>query len=438
MREVMRKFSKFKIAVLSLAAAALMSLAGEAGAEAARKDVHGRIAFGHMSIDDSSPAGDIDSTRIYYRLIAEDIAGWEDVAVHIDGRARSSSKNYNDDIPSNRLLLMNVEFRKVFNFMNITVGRSFIEEIVGHNVDGADIKLKFSRRSGAGLFGGMKPDPYDDSFNSDYLTYGAYLFSRSDEIGLAGGYAYDSFKGNKDRERIHGNLYVIPSTSFHVWSSLDVDNRKDTGGEGWEVSNLLVHGNWRPQGPFGMSFTYNEFRAVNRQAALLEKEYEYTGDKYSVARVSADFKFWGNAAVYGGFDQRNREFDSRSASQFYGGLRNNRFYFDTRWDVRYSSLDYFTSQVTAYYASLGATILENFNADFSVTMLTSSQDGLSNDMEQMVYELNVDWWLGNGYYAALTYQYSNEQYLDIDSIYASQYDDNFTTTALYLQAGYRF
>lgn len=421
-------------ALLFAAAAPLWAVTAQAG----DKSLHGRVAVGSMSVDDSSPAGDFNSTRVYYRLIAEDVAGWEDVNVNIDGRARSSSPDYNDDIPSNRLLLLNLEVKKILNRINLTLGRSFIDEMVGRQVDGADIELRLYRRSGVGLFGGGRPDPFDDSVNFDYMTYGAYAFALSDRVGVTGGWALDTFKGEKDGERAHGNLYFIPSDQFHVWGSADADNIDDSSGKGWEVTNLTVHANWRPSPAFGMSFTFNDFRAVNRIAAMLEKDYEYSGDRYTTARVKTDYRFWRRLAVYGGFDQRSREIDSASASRYYVGLRNTDSFFHTRWDLRYSDLSYFGSSVTAMYGSLGVTILDRLSADFSVTLLKNSQDDMPNDMEQTVFEVDIDWSVTKNIYAAVSWSYSEEKYLDIDSVYSSQLDDNFTTTTLYAQAGYRF
>ncbi|MBI4666647.1 MAG: hypothetical protein HY751_09590 [Nitrospinae bacterium] len=411
----------------------------------AQRDDHGRFAIGHINIDDTASAGDFSATTLFYRYIADNFMGWENLSFNLDGNTRFSNQDYNHDIPGGRVSMANVKLKKLMGHVDLTLGRSFVEEFVSESVDGVDVKYWLDNKTGAGVFGGLRPDPYKDSVNADYNTVGGYLFTRTDELGLSAGYAYDTYKGKKDRERINGVFYIMPSIeNLHFQMSADVDNIDEEADEehpakqGWEVTNLLAHFNWRPVRRLVLSATYNEFRAINREASHLEQRIEMLEDKYTVARVRAEGSLGKSFYIYGGVDQRFREADSANATQLYAGLRDSDFVLGTRWDLRYSDLDYFTSKVKAVYGMLGVTVGESFNVEGSATWLKNTQEGQMGDLEQWVYDVTLDYWITKNIYANLMWQYSSEKYLDINSIYATRFADNFTTTTLYGQVGYRF
>lgn len=435
MRKLMR-------ACLVLGALAIPATSAPAMAE---MDSHGRFAFGHLDMSDTAgSAGDFSASTLYYRYIASGLMDNDDLSFNLDGNTRFSNRDYNSGIPDGRVSLANLKLKKVFGHLDITVGRSFVEEFVSESVDGVDLKMWLSPKTGFGLFGGARPDPYTDKFNSDFNAFGAYAFTKTEEIGASAGYAYDAYKGKKDRERLNAVLYLMPSMEdLHLQATLDMDNFDEEADEhhkakkGWDVSNLLIHANWRPAKKTSLSATYTEFRAINREASHLEQRIEMLEEKYSVARFRAEGAVWSSLYLYGGMDQRNREADSKTASQVYAGIRDANFFGDTYWDVRYSDLGYFTSTVKAITATLGGSVM-GLNMSGAVTSMTSKQDGQMGDMEQWIYEVNMDYWFTKNTYATLTWQYSAEKYLDINSIYSTRYADNFTTTTLYGQVGYRF
>ena len=59
-------------------------------------------------------------------------------------------------------------------------------------------------------------------------------------------------------------------------------------------------------------------------------------------------------------------------------------------------------------------------------------------MVQWVYDFSANWWYSKEIYVVGTFTYSTEEFLDIDTVYTTRYDDNFSTTSIYFQAGYRF
>jgi len=436
MRAFMRVWP-FVLAVLAV-------VAWGAPARAEEMETHGRFAFGHINIDDASPAGDFSASTFYYRYIASGLMDIDGLSFNLDGSSRYSNMDYNSGIPANRLYMANLKVKKVAGYFDVTVGRSFVEEFVSESVDGLDLKMWFNAHSGIGLFGGLRPDPYTDKFNPDFNALGGYAFARTDEIGASAGYAFDTYKGKKDRERLNAVVYIMPSMEdLHLQATLDMDNfDKETTSSnasktGWDMTNLLVHANWRPAKGFALSGTYTEFRAINRQASYIEQRVEMLEEKYDVARVRAEGAVWNAVYIYGGMDMRNRHTDSKSASQMYAGIRDANFYGDTFWDIRYSDLGYFTSAVKAITATLGGDVM-GLSVSGSVTQMMNKQDGQMGDMEQWVYELNLDHWFSKNIYASLMFQYSSEKYLDIDSIYTTRYADNFNTTTMSGQLGYRF
>ncbi|MBI5814765.1 MAG: hypothetical protein HZB29_04060 [Nitrospinae bacterium] len=407
---------------------------------------HGRMAISSINISDTLDTQSFSATTLYYRYIQEGLLGEDKLSFNLDGAARFSNNDYNDGIPGGRVIMANLKYRKLADFADITIGRSFVEEFVSEMVDGVNAKIWLNNKNGFGLFGGARPDPYHDSFNTDYNAYGGYIFTRTDEFGASGGYAYDTYKGNKDRERANAFIYFMPAMEgFHFQASVDMDNVDEEADgsskivtKGWDMTNALAQLNWRVSKAFVLSATYNEFRAINREASHTEWKVELLEDKYRVARLRGETGIWKTLSLYAGTDYRYREADGKSAPQSYVGLRDTNFIFDTRWDIRYSDLDYFTSKVQAVYASIGVTLFEKFNADAAVTWMKNTQDGQMGGLDQMVYELNMDYAFTRNIYAVLSWQYSSEKYLDINSIYSTRYADNFNTTTMYGQVGYRF
>jgi hypothetical protein len=435
----MRKLTQ----VLALAIAVLAVSVWGAPARA-ELDTHGRFAIGHINIDDASPAGDFSASTFYYRYIANGLLNNDNLSFNLDGSSRYSNMDYNAGIPANRLYMANVKSKKVAGFLDITAGRSFVEEFVSESVDGVDLKMWLNAHAGFGLFGGARPDPYTDKFNADFNAIGAYTFARTDEIGASAGYALDTYKGKKDRERLNAVLFVMPSMEdLHLQASLDMDNfneettSSNVSKKGWDITNLLVHANWRPAKGFALSGTYTEFRAINREASHLEQRVEMLEEKYDVSRARAEGAIWNTISIYGGMDLRNRHTDSKSASQTYVGIRDINFYGETFWDIKYADFGYFTATVKAITATFGGSVF-GLNTSFSATQMMNTQDGQMGDMEQWVYEVNLDYWFTKNLYATFMFQYSNEKYLDINSIYTTRYADNYNTTTLGGQFGYRF
>jgi hypothetical protein len=442
---------KFRIAVTALLVSCLafpLSSPIAAAATAPREPslYHGRFAAGFYSVDDDADAGDVTAFHLYYRVIGEQLIGYENISFNVDGRLRGSDADYNDEAPTNRLLMANVTLKDLFKgHVDIIVGRTFIKEFVSQNVDGADVRFKINRSNGVGFFGGLRPNPYDDSFDFDFQTAGAYLFAGSNDMSLSGGYSVDLWKGDKDRERANAALTLLPSTQwFHFNASMDLDNDFDVhegegGPEGWEMTNLLLDGNFRPSDLLVFSFSFNSFRAINREASFehVVGDHVLSEENYYIGRFSAEIRPIKKLAVYGGADVRHRDEDGQDAFQFYGGIRAVNLIQDLRLDLRYSNLDWFTATVSVFKGSVGYRIAE-IDFDAAVTYMLNSQEENDVDLSQMIYDFSVNWWLTKKIYLTGSFSYSAEEYIDLDVAYASRYDNAYSTTAIYFQAGYRF
>ena len=201
-------------------------------------------------------------------------------------------------------------------------------------------------------------------------------------MDLSVGYALDMFNGEKDRERANGFFTFMPSTQwFHVNASIDLDNDSDihegeVSAEGWEITNILLDGSFRPDKTFVISFTYNNFRAINREASFehVVGEEVLSEERYSIARAGAEFRPYGGYALYGGMDMRIRDVDEKSATQFYVGARATKFILGSRLDIKYSDMEWFTSQVTAIRGDFGFS-MKQLDFDITATYMTNTQDG---------------------------------------------------------------
>ncbi len=424
----------------------------EARQETTVDAIHGRIAYGGLWVNDSSDQGnrDLAISHVYYRLVGERLFGRDDIEFNLDGRYRAAhGRDWNHKMPSNRLLMANVKIKKIFDRVDLTLGRSFMEEFVTQGVDGVDAKIWLTKFTALGLFGGLRPDPFDDRVNPDFTTYGAYASTKTDYVGGSVGYAIDNFKGQKDRERANAALYLMPATQWwHLMASVDADHDFDASHDSehgawnkWFASNTLVHLTARPVDWLSISGTYNDFMAINRELSIEEAigEENYSEERYAVSRLRLEVRPIKVIGVYGGFDNRWREHDGKNANQYYVGVRDYNFFFNTTWDFRYANMEWFTSDVQIFTGSVGVS-LDRADANITVTKLTNQQQesGSPNELSQWIYEASGTFWLSKHLYGTVQFSYSQEEFLDVDSIYSSRYDTNFTTTTLYGQVGYRF
>jgi len=371
-------------------------------------------------------------TRFRLKFDASKFAG-DDVYCHFSGSLRSSSQNdFNTSTPDDRIYYANVEIKKIFSLIDMQFGRAYIGEIAGARVDGAHIKLYTGKTTGVGVFAGQLPDPYEDKFTGDYMTYGAYFFTHSPTLGLNAGYVSTLFNGSEDTTYATLNGHLLPSKNMSLYMNLRSDHNVDTGS--YELTNLMVslnlHSQWRTR----LGITFNQYRAVKLYESM---DYDINHDLQSTIRLSGHMKFTKTSKLYGRVDARTRESDSKSASLMLVGFKQSNLFRIAFFDLSYRSIDYFTTTAQQAHGSIGVN-LEKMTVELGTTYMQSDQDNSDTSMTQFIYEGSLDWYLSPAIYVSGKVEMSNEKYLDVDSIYLAKESDEFNTMTFFLYAGYKF
>lgn len=415
--------------------AALMTLAAliAAPAPAHAAKVRGMVSGSVYNHDDDVSAQDFTVTRFNVRLSADEIAG-EGTYLTLRATTRSAGSDYNRDIPGSRVETLVAGANGIWSFLDVAVGRQWLRDIPTARVDGAAVTARLGDYSGVGLFGGQAPDPYNDTVSGDYTTFGGYAFYRAPEAGVSGGYVATLFKGNEDLSFISGAGYLAPSTDLRLYATARSDHNVASGQ--WETTNLSVSLNYRAGQVARLGAAYNQYRAVRRYESM---DYSLNYDLQTTMRFSGDFNVTPDLSVYGRFDARTRETDSKSATLYVAGVRQKQIMDWLYYDISYRGVNYFTSTSSQYAAAVGAD-LDNpdLTAELSASLLNNEQDGAANSLRQMVYGGSVDWRITDQLYTSGKIEVSNEQYLDVDSIYTAKATDTYNAMTFFLYAGYNF
>lgn len=414
------------------AAAALAAMALLAdGAHAA--EINGGLSGSFYNHDDDVSAHDYSITRMRLRLNASEFAG-DNVFARFSGSFRSAGANdYNDEIPDSRIDEAKVEVRKAWDLFDVELGRHFVRDLPAARVDGGTLRMYLGDGLGVGVFGGQAPDPYTDKVSGDYMSYGGYVFSNTPTSGLSLGYVYDSYKGAEDVSYIYGSMYMAPSKTLRLFGTIRTDH--NVADSSYEITNLMVTASYRPSRSARFSVSYNQYRAIRLYESM---DYNLNHDMQQSVRVAGEFKMTRTTTLYGNFDARSRESDSKSATLFTVGAKQEDMF---RWffmDVSYSQVNYFTSSVMRAKGSLGADLGENMVADLSVAYMKNDQDDASNSLTQLIYSGSLDWYFTPQLYVSGKVEMSDESYLDIDSVYLLKNKDTYSSLTYFLYVGYNF
>ncbi|MBI5179694.1 MAG: hypothetical protein HZA04_10610 [Nitrospinae bacterium] len=414
--------------IASLIAASLASVPAYA------VDLHGRVSEAVFYLTDDATVQNYNFTRTRLALEATNFDG-EDNTFRFDGSYRTkSSYDYNTRTPDTRIDVMNVEMLKAFTDTDVTIGRQYIESLVGARVDGALLNLHLDAAKGAGFFGGTAPDPYNDDLTSAFTTYGAYGYWKEKDGGVTAGYATSLYKGKEDLAYLFGSAYLTPDDELSMYGSVRLDHNI-TAQNGYDITNLLLTANYRWGWEARVNLTLNQYRGLWMQESM---DYNVTHEMQRSARVYADYSLSRSSKVYGQFDYRTRDSDDKSASLYGIGYRDSELWGALFYNVGYRGINYFTSKSWQVYVSGGAQPRDDLTAELGVSYLNNTQDKPENSMTQMVYTASANWLVSKSLYFNGVVEYSTEKFLSVDSVYLAKYKDEYKSTAIWANLDYRF
>lgn len=399
-------------------------------------DVTGRASESLFLQNDDASSQNYNFIRTKLKLDATDVSG-VDNSLHFDGSYLSQGQySYNGQIPTNRVDALNLRMDKLFLNTDVVLGRQMIDGLVGAKVDGALLEIHTGESSGLGLFGGTLPDPYTDAFASSYPTYGAYGFYRERTTGAALGYATSMYNGKEDQAYVFGSAYYSPSDAFNVNTTARLDNNQN-GGSGFNVTNLLLSANYHWGWLAYMNLTYNQYRAVWYQQSM-SMTYGLNLEMQQSVRVYGDYSVTKSAKIYADFDFRQRDSDSKSASLYVLGFKDNDLMGYLYYNAAYRNINYFTALSSQIYLLGGVQMSERASGELSAAYGTNSQNGAGNDMTQMIYSAAANWIATKALMFNLMVEMSDQKFISVDSIYLAKYKDEYVSTSVYANLSYRF
>lgn len=415
-----------------LAAVALLIAALSAPLPASGLDIKGRISASYMNQDDTVSTHDYNVYSTNLKLDVTDFAG-ENAFFHFKGRVRKAGSNdFNSQTPDYRVRDANLELKELFNKTDLVLGRQYVSALPGARLDGALLRFHRGEHYLYGLFGGMKPDPYEEHFNSDYSIAGAYGLYKNKQSRVTLGYATTWYKGKEDSSYLYGSGNYGFNRKMYIYLSARGDHNIDNGS--YELTNLLGTFSYRIGRRSRVRVTYNQYRGIQLYESM---DYNINRDLQTAWRLYVDYGVRKTTSVYARYDVRTRSSDNKTAYLYMVGVRENRFLKRFFTDVSYRSINYFTSKITQYYVSVGMDAGRSVTVRTDYTKSENRQADAPNKLDQEIYGISLDWYGKSKIFVTGRYEETQEKYLPIESIFTAQEND-FKSRTIYLSAGYRF
>jgi hypothetical protein len=238
------------------------------------------------------------------------------LAFHFDGRDRvrlgsktttSTSKNERIDI----LYLENNGKR-----FYLAAGRLLPKDLYIERIDGVNAIYNLSVNSGIGLFGGLRPDPYTDAFNSSFTAAGVYGYYRSSTLTGNLAYVYNGYKGAVDRQYVYGQASYNPASQVSVFATATADinpvNKKI------QLVNGIMELSWRPDFNAAFSVGFNTFRSTRFYKSML---FAVDDSRQQAYYINANYRIYGKYNVYGRVERQHRHSSVDESSQNFNSYR---------------------------------------------------------------------------------------------------------------------
>ncbi len=312
-------------------------------------EYHGVVSVEDYYSSDSSSAYNFNFLTTRLRFDAAKLNEAGTLSFHFDGRERNNlgTKDYNKTyIKNERIDTLNFEYLMSERFY-ISAGRMWPRELATERVDGLNLVYQ-SANSGIGVFGGMKPDPYTEEFNSDYTSAGGYVYYRSDNTLANLAFAHNGYKGGTDRQYIYGQTSYSMSREFRFYGSVTADMNQSTGNT--DLTNAIFELSYRPD--FGKGFTlgYNQFRAVKYYKSM---NYDIVNTQQESYYIRGDYRFFNKYTLYGKYELQSLNYPAyetqlKNSNLYQFGLRADNLIGDMNMDINGIMADSYSSSYNIY------------------------------------------------------------------------------------------
>lgn len=315
-------------------------------------ETHGLISLDDFYSKDSGSAYDLHILTTRLRVDTDKLNNKDSISVHFDGRVRSSlsSDDYKSPTKNERIDTLNITYTG--QQVHLSVGRLWPEELPVERVDGINI-VSPKKDLGIGFFGGIKPNPYTDTFDPDFTAMGAYIFFRKPLISTSLALTYNGYKGGTDREYIYGQLSYSPARELTLYSTLTVDIKKDSMKP--VLTNGIAELSYRPDYKKSITIGYNQFQTFQYFRSM---KFDINNSKQHSYYASANYRFLERYAIYGRIERQSMYYPAiqtnlKNSDNFRLGLSGDNL-LDTGINMNVSTVitDSYNSRNTAYNMEL--------------------------------------------------------------------------------------
>lgn len=267
---------------------------------------------------------------------------------HFDGRVRNElSASYSGTDKDIRVDILNFDYAG--KSLYLSMGRLLPKEMGIETVDGVNLVYQ-KNRFGAGVFAGLRPNPYTDSSSSDFTSEGVYGFYNNESLSSSVAFVHNGYKGGTDRQYIYGQAMYSPWTRLLMFGTLTVDINPLTGDI--QLTNGIGEVTYRPDDSKSFTVGYNQFRAFQYYKSTLFTDIE--NSRQDAYYLSANYRFKEKYMVYGRVEKQKRYFpsieeDFRHMTSFRAGITGDNL-LDTGVSMNASAsvTDSFGSKYNAY------------------------------------------------------------------------------------------
>ncbi|MBI4687524.1 MAG: hypothetical protein HY756_07060 [Nitrospirae bacterium] len=410
-----------RIVPLIVLAIMLTPLYGQAG------EIKGNIYISdYYSVDNGGSKFNVLSTRLNVEKPEPDTYG---LYFKFDGRMKATTSNgdSSSNVSPKDIDEMWVAYKFLGRTIDISAGRQYIEEMFNTMIDGIDMKvrLKTAGSLGVGIFGGLAPDKYDNSFNSKFRSIGAYTFFESDKHQAYAGYENLMYNGKTDREYLSFRMMSMPidKIRFNVISSASINQiTKDV-----EMENASVNFMYSFSKDLQFNTYYNYYNTIKyyeSSKAFLDESFSLDTNSQTSAGIRIDYRVTENLSIYAVSEYQWRETDGDKETRLTGGLRRQDLLgFD--FSGRYTHITNSSTTSDEFNVELSRVFFEKLS-----TSIYASHEKQEVDDEGsfttglLTYGGSLFFPIGKGFYI---------------SMFIERYDEtDFKSTSLFTQLGYKF
>ena len=140
--------------------------------------------------------------------------------LHLDGRGRWSHTEIDNKLT---VIEAYVGWGGAKDDLRLALGRQVVRAVSSAEVDGLKAEYQVTERFAAFLFGGLMPHPFDNTFETDFVTAGAGYGYRADNGTHRGGAVASMYRGELDRIYFtHRSVAKIDSLLLSGFAMVDL------------------------------------------------------------------------------------------------------------------------------------------------------------------------------------------------------------------------